>query len=326
MGRIRKILILLCISVWLLPSLSTGDSVDYFYDDIGRLVKVTKSSNTRILYQYDEVGNLISIIKETNTPQALPPVLQSINPNLFLIGNNYSVIITGQNLLTTSSVTSDNPYITIRNIAAIDTKIIATFSIASGASIGQANITVTTSYGTGSMAINLYEANIIPEGISLFPASTATLSVSLTPSAPEDLKVAIINKNQYIIDTQSSVIIPAGGIANFTVKALQEGTGTVQVGSAEATVFVFGVGGLIGAQPVSVSIGFVPSNTLIHSSPVSVEWPTVSTGTAVSRQVSAEWPTVSAGTAVSRQVSAEWPTVSGAITVSSQVCVKIENN
>jgi len=266
----KIILIFLCISIFILPSLSTGDSVDYFYDDNGRLVKATKSSNLRILYQYDEVGNLISIIKETNTPQALPPVLQGIDPDIFLIGTNYYVIITGQNLLTTSSVTSDNPSIIVNFITAIDTKILATFFISNNVSPGQANITVTTSYGFASMSINLYQANILPpKEISLFPSNTATMSVNLIPSAPNDLNVAIINKNPDIVYTQSSLTIPSGGSADFTVNALKGGAGVITIGNSEANIYVI-ERGIVASNPVSVSMGSVPNNTLINSSPVSV--------------------------------------------------------
>lgn len=309
---------------FLLISSAIADEVNYFYDDAGRLVKVLKGTE-RLFYQYDEVGNLISISTESSTPGTSPPVLQGINPDIFLIGTTQNVTITGQNLLTTSSITSGNPNITIKNIAAIDTKIQATISIASSASLGQANITVTTSYGSANITISLHEAIIIPVALSLFSASTATLKVSLNPPATRNVKISIKNKTVDIISTQNSVTVPAGGQTDLTVKALKDGTGTIQIGSAEATVLVIGGDGVINANPVSVSIGAVPDGSVLSSNPVSVAWP-ASVDSLVSMPVSVEWPTVSAGTAVSRQISAEWPTVSAAIVVSVPVCVKIENN
>jgi YD repeat-containing protein len=273
------------------PPLSAGDSVNYFYDDAGRLVKTTKSNNTRVLFQYDEVGNLISVIKETNASQSSPPVVQSINPNRLIIGNNYNVIIAGQNLLTTSNVTSNNPNLTIRNITAVDTRILAVVSIAKTASPGQASITVTTSYGSSNITVNLHAANITPQAVSLFPASTSTFSVNVTPTAPASLIAPIVNKNQYVIQTQSFVTIPSGGNAVFTVNALNEGTGTFQIGSAEAKIYV------------------LEKNISINSSPVSVEFPVVSSGT------------VGSG-----HVSVIWPSVSGAVTVSVPLCVEIQDN
>ncbi|MBI5674450.1 MAG: RHS repeat protein [Nitrospirae bacterium] len=277
--------LILCI-FFILPSLTSGDSVDYSYDDNGRLVRTSNADNIRVLYQYDEVGNLISIFKETSTPQAVPPVLQSIDPDIFLIGNNYNVVITGQNLLTTSSVTSDNPDISIKFIESIDTKIIALLSIAGTASPGQANITVTTSYGSVSMSINLYRANISPDSIALFPIFTASLSVSLTPSALTDVTVSIENKNPDVIDTPFSVTIPAGGAADFTVTALSGGTGIIKIATAEATVFVIGDDSPIRSMPVSVSMGHMPDGSILFSHQVSVEWYAVVNATILSIPVS----------------------------------------
>jgi YD repeat-containing protein len=262
------------------PPLSAGDSVNYFYDDAGRLVKTTKSNNTRVLFQYDEVGNLISVIKETNASQSSPPVVQSINPNRLIIGNNYNVIIAGQNLLTTSNVTSNNPNLTIRNITAVDTRILAVVSIAKTASPGQASITVTTSYGSSNITVNLHAANITPQAVSLFPANTATMSVNLIPSVPNDLNAAIINKNPDIVDTQSSLTIPSGGSANFTVNALKEGIGVITIGSSEAEIYVI-ERGIVASNPISVSMGSIPSNTLINASPVSVMIDTLPDGSFV---------------------------------------------
>lgn len=112
--------------------LSFGDSVDYLYDDAGRLARVTKG-NERLLYQYDEVGNLLSISRENSAPKASPPVLSGIDPDIFLIGSTFNVMITGQNLLTTSSVTTDNPNVTVKFIAALNTKVNIVLSVASTA-------------------------------------------------------------------------------------------------------------------------------------------------------------------------------------------------
>lgn len=305
-----KLLILLCVFA-LLPSLSAGDSIEYLYDANGRLIKANKADNTRVLYQYDEVGNLIGIYKETSASQPLPPVLSGINPDIFLIGESYNVVITGQNLLTTTSVTSDNPDVMINFTAAIDSKVIAVLSIADSASAGQANITVTTSYGSASMTINLYVANITPEEISLFPGSTATMAVSLNPSASRDVTVEVNNKTPDIIDTPSSVTIPVGGSGDFTVKALKGGTGTINIGNAEAIVYVIGGdddsrGAIIESAPVSVSIGDVPSDTVISSMPVSVNIGYISEGSIISSSpVSVQWLEIANGITISQQVSVE---------------------
>ncbi len=80
------------------PASSFGVSVQYFYDDIGRLIATVSDTGDVTIYIYDEVGNLLSISKDTFSPN--PPVIQSINPDILFIGTATLVSITGQNLLT----------------------------------------------------------------------------------------------------------------------------------------------------------------------------------------------------------------------------------
>ena len=339
--------ILCCIFI-MIPSLSTGDSMEYIYDDTGRLVRAANTDGTRILYQYDKVGNLISVYKETSASQALPPELQGIEPGIFLIGETYNVIITGRNLLATESITSGNSAIAIKLIAAIDTKINAVLSIADTASPGQANITVATSYGSANIAVDLYEVALAPEAVSLFPLSTAVLTVSANPSLSEDLKVRINNHDPGIMETPGTVTIPAGGSAGFTIKALKSGAGVVSIGSAETTVYVIGgdeseSGALlrsapvsvsmssipgntrISSSPVSISIGGGPDNTRINSSPVSVSINGIPDDTGInSSSVSVSIRRIPDNSKInSSPVSVEWHSVSGAVTVSAPVSVDL---
>ena len=256
----------------LLTSVALADDVNYSYDEAGHLVRIEKGTE-RTLYQYDESGKLISITKEIGTSQPLPPVLQGIYSDVFLIGNTYNVTLTGQNLLTTSSVTSDNPNVAIKNVIATDTKVFATISISNGASPGAASITVTTSYGSASMSINLYKVVMEPTTILLFPGQTTSISVSLTPSAPENLGVSISNNNPDIINAPASLVIPAGKTATFSVNTLKAGTAMLNIKNEEATIYVMTGNYLINAAPLSVSFG--SENGIFSANPVSVGWPTL---------------------------------------------------
>lgn len=288
-----------------------ADEVNYSYDDAGRLVRVEKDTD-RVLYQYDEVGNLILITRETGASQPLAPTLQGIAPHSFIIGDTYSIAITGQNLLSAGSVTSNNPGITVKNVTALDTTVVATLSVAAGASPGQANITVTTSYGSASISVNIYQANISPQTAGLFPGGAMSFSVSLAPSATETLSAPISNNAPGILEMQPSVAIPPGGSANFMVNAIQGGTGTIQVGTAVATVRVIGGNTLINAQPVSVTMGSFPGNSVVYSLPVSLSINAAPSGPAT----------------VYNAVGVAWPlsAVAGAVTVSLPVCIQIGGN
>ena len=257
--------------LFLCTSFTFADDVNYSYDEAGHLVRIEKGTE-RTLYQYDEAGKLISITKEIGTSQPLPPVLQGIYPDVFLIGNTYNVTLTGQNLLTTSNVTSDNPNITINDVVATDTKVFATISISNGASPGAASITVTTSYGSASMSINLYKVVIEPTTILLFPGQTTSISVSFTPSASENLGVSILNNNPDIINAPASLVIPAGKTATFAVNTLKAGTAMLNIKSEAATIYVMTGDYLINAAPLSVSFG--SENGIFSANPVSIGWPT----------------------------------------------------
>ena len=44
-----------------IPTLSSGDTASYIYDDLGRLVRVVNERNECATYAFDAVGNLLSI-------------------------------------------------------------------------------------------------------------------------------------------------------------------------------------------------------------------------------------------------------------------------
>ncbi|HEY6874693.1 MAG TPA: RHS repeat domain-containing protein, partial [Geobacteraceae bacterium] len=54
-----------------------GDTADYFYDDLGRLVRVVKGTSG-VVYNYDELGNLASTTSATTAGGA--PTLTAMNP------------------------------------------------------------------------------------------------------------------------------------------------------------------------------------------------------------------------------------------------------
>ena len=67
-NAMRKILWILVLTLGLASALRAQSSpVQYFYDDLGRLVKVVDQNGNFAAYNYDAVGNLLSI-----TRSALP--------------------------------------------------------------------------------------------------------------------------------------------------------------------------------------------------------------------------------------------------------------
>ena len=105
LNRIAGISFIIILSLSILaiaPSLSFCVSVQYFYDNIGRLIATVSDTGDVTIYTYDEVGNLLSISKDTFSPN--PPVIQGINPDILFVGTTTLVSIRGQNLLTTEGL------------------------------------------------------------------------------------------------------------------------------------------------------------------------------------------------------------------------------
>lgn len=233
---------------------SFADEINYIYDDANRLIRVEYPDGTTTEYTYDAVGNLLTIAQGTISNQGLAPVLQSITPDIVLIGADQNVTITGLNLLTTSSLTSDNQHITFSNVVAQDTSIQATFSIARAALPGQITFTVVTAYGSASIQATITSATLSfsPDRLSLIGGNRGTVTASLSPSVGKDVTIALKNSNPLIVSVPQAVVIPSSGTATLQVNPLIAGTSAITSGDARVDVFV--IGGEITAISLPVSV------------------------------------------------------------------------
>ena len=229
------IILILFLSLVLISTVSAGEST-YLYDSLGRLINIVAENGEAATYDYDEVGNLLSITNQTISQT--PPVLYSISPDIIFSNSTIDITITGANLFTTETVTSDNAGIGISNVVATDTLITATLAISSGASLGQANINVITLYGSASIPLFVYKMTLEPGTEYLLTGETIIVTAGIIPSVSKDLNLSIINKTPDIIEASQSVTIPSGGSGTFTVRALSQGTGFVAVGGVIGTIFV----------------------------------------------------------------------------------------
>lgn len=325
-----KPLILLCIFITL-PSLSTADSVEYFYDDAGRLVRVLKGTEG-INYQYDEVGNLISITNSAISNS--PPVLQGITPDVFFIGSTIYVIISGQNLFTTKEVTSNSPFLSIKTIRVTDTEIQLEITVLNGASPEEVDIAVTTSFGSASIPVTLSSSRLIfsPGVLVLLPGGSGDITVGISPAMNRNLTIPINNSDTSVVSTPGFVTIPAGGAASFTVNGLKEGVATI---NSRTVVYVTDSSDLPAGEEIKINAGTVsiyieqPSGSLTSASlPVSVYIQAPSGESIESLPVSVyiESPSGNSTTA-SLPVSvmiASGGTITGADTVSLPVSIRIE--
>ena len=279
-----------------------AERVTYTYDATGRLVQENENG-TVTNYVYDKVGNLLSVT--VGNYQALPPTLQGVDPDIFISGGEYYITVTGQNLVTTRSLSTNNANAIISNIAAQDTAITATLTVLSGTPPGPANINVTTEYGAASLPIVLHKALLTPAQTLLIPTNSATFGVSLTPAASRAMSVNIVNNNSDILQIQPSAIIPAGGSGTFPVKAQIVGTGTFTIGDTSSSVIVLDS---VEADSSPVSVSAMPILTMLSSPGVSVSFP------------------FSVDSLAAKPVGVTWSSVANAAVVSAPVSVMIANN
>lgn len=254
-------------------SVSLGDSAEYFYDDSGRLSRVVNGTSG-IIYKYDELGNVVSAT--TATTEDASPVITSINPSVLFVGTTLIVTITGQNLLTTESVTSNNGLVLITNVTATDTQITAEMYALSA---GSDTITVTTRNGTPNTAeinVTLSSSNLTlsPGQVALAPSSSGTVTATISPPLSSALTINLVSNAPSIASAPQTVTIPSSGSASFTVDALQNGVDIISAGDANFVVFVESpftgdVAGL-SASNVSVSIAAPNSESPTVARPVSL--------------------------------------------------------
>ena len=287
--RLVAYLLVLCL-LFLIPSFSFASDANYIYDDVGRLIKVISDTGDVATYNYDAVGNLLPITKQTINQS--PPVLQNINPDIVFTGTTTSITITGANLFTTENITSDNAGISIRNTLTTDTAVTALLTISSDAPLGQANINITTLYGSASIPLTVEKLAFTPSYTAITPGSAIDITLSVTPKLSKDINVSLYNQNPDIISAPQSIVIPASGNAVFTVKGLMEGTGVLTAASAAFTIYVSQplTGDATAAtRPVSV---YIEESSIVNGTaatvPVSVyiEEPSAVNGTTATLPVS----------------------------------------
>ncbi len=231
-GRFLKFcLALFVISVFINsvnPSLSFSDSVDYLYDENGRLITVIDENGNYVIYEYDAVGNLLSIISSTGlqTPQ-----ITSIIPSSASQGDIVNIEISGDNL-TGSEIVTDNSGITISNVRTSKMFITATFSISYQAVTGISTVTVKTPIG---FATTEFIVNSTPPSI-----------ISISPTSGPVSKLVTITGTGFSTTISENVVSFNGALA--------------EVISADTTSILTSVPAGATSGPVTVTVNGLTSN------------------------------------------------------------------
>ncbi len=205
--------------------------VIYQYDALGRLIAVVDENGQVANYQYDAVGNLLSITRSSAT-QA-PPQLDAIIPTQGETGTTVPVTITGQNLLGTQQVTTDNPGITVGTFSATNDRITTAVIIAPLARAGPTTVTVVTPFGSATIGFTVI-SSLHFDGI-IATAATGTPADPTQASANFDQIITIRGRNlsaEVEFETPWLVngVLQSSPVADFLINVNPEGT--------EAQIFV----------------------------------------------------------------------------------------
>lgn len=306
------------------PPLSSS-SINYFYDDLCRLVRsVTDTAGA--IYQYDDVGNLVSTTIATTTGDPLS--LTAVYPNALFVGTKTVVQITGSSLLTTDSLTAQQGLVSIANLTVTDSQITAEMTALAP---GIETLTVTTRTGTPNTAsLNLLlsssQFSLSPGQLPMVPGGSGTVTARINPPLAIPFTTNLFSDAPSVATVLPSVTIPASGSATFTIDALQQGAATISAVGARTVVLVGppfegDVSGLT-TGPVSVRVDTPPGGAASATSrgvAVHIDEPTSLPSALAARPVSvnvvqpADVPSVS----VARPVSVNVTVLTGSSPINS---------
>jgi uncharacterized protein (TIGR03437 family) len=97
-------------------------------------------------------GNAV-LVNVSMTIQPPGPTLTSITPSSGAQGASIPITLTGTNFSSATTVNVANPGVAVSGVSVLPTQIYATFTIATGASAGPTNVTVTTSGSTSNAVV-----------------------------------------------------------------------------------------------------------------------------------------------------------------------------
>ena len=202
-----------------------GD-IFYIYDDLGRLIVVMDSTGAGARYTYDPVGNLLSIARFTlpGPPSAeqAPPILTSVVPAEADAGSSVSLILTGQSLLSTQAVTSDNPGVSVRAASVTSVtpdRVTVVVAIAPLASLGPGTLTVRTAFGSAFIGFTVTQPPVVltkldPTIVTQGDLLTIEGSGFISPETSTNVSFAAANDGRVLISgvaatpTQLRITVP----------------------------------------------------------------------------------------------------------------------
>jgi hypothetical protein len=160
------------------------------------------------------------------------PTITSISPNSGTQGVSVPVTLTGTNFVSGAAVNVSGSGVTVSNVSVVSTtQLTATFTIASNATLGARNVTVTTSAGTsGAVTFTVNVLTAAPTLSSISPSSgTQGATVPVTLTGTDFVSGAAVNvSGSGVTVSNVSAVSTTQLTATFTI-ASNASAGTVNV-------------------------------------------------------------------------------------------------
>src|ERR1700739_1490940 len=101
------LILLVALGSWQCVLAQSNTPVQYFYDDLGRLIRVVDQNGNFAIYSYDAVGNLLSI-RRTTLPGNNGLAILSFAPQKGFVGQTVTIQGQGFSLTSTANIVQFN--------------------------------------------------------------------------------------------------------------------------------------------------------------------------------------------------------------------------
>ena len=147
------------------------------------------------------------VVNGSGTGNLSVPTLASLSPNTGAAGTTVPVTLTGTNFVAGANVSVSNPGVAVNNVNVVSgTHITATFTIATGATTGSVNVTVTTTGGNSGP---------VPFTVTALTAGQTLAIKSLSNSSPQPLTPLYINTTG--VDPTSQLLVQFSNSLGFSM-------------------------------------------------------------------------------------------------------------
>lgn len=154
-------------------SLAAQPTINYEYDEAGRLIGVVDSVNSGVLYNYDAAGNILSIAKKAASAVTIADFIPTSGP----VGTTVTINGSGFSTTTSQDTVTYHSNVTASVTSATPTQLVTT--VPAGATTGTIKVTVGSSSATSSKSFTVTGSNGLPT-ITSFSPSIASPGTAVT--------------------------------------------------------------------------------------------------------------------------------------------------